>query len=152
MSFIGSVLNDKNKINKKNIKKIKNILIHWQTNQKKNNILKNLKNKNMCVKFLNIYSNIFQNYLFADKFSKKRLGPKPSNINKIWYSKLYKYSLKTPNDETNFFYHRDIENKIAKKNSNIHFWFNHTFDNKNNNWKWNINKIKYFINIVYIDL
>jgi hypothetical protein len=83
LSLINNVLNNEKKINKINIKKIKNIFIQLQTQKNKNNIFKNLKNKNMSVKFINFYTNSFQNYFFADKFSKKRLGPKPQKFDKV---------------------------------------------------------------------
>lgn len=122
LSFIKNIIKDKNKINKKDIKIIKAIFMYLHTQKRK---YKNLKN---------IYTdkNKFKNNLFADKFSKKRLGPKPSQINKVWYSKVYTHSLKTPVDVSNFFYHRKIENNIAKNNPNYNFWFNHTFKYKKN--------------------
>lgn len=148
-NFIKSVLTNKKKFNKKNIKKIKEIITILQKKNKKYSALKKkiikIKKKNVISFNVNkIYTNNkFKNFIFGDIFSKKRLGPKPSKINNVWYSKLYTHSLKTPIDVSNFFYHRKIENNIAKKNIKYRFWFNHTLNDKNNQKKY-INK---FINL-----
>jgi hypothetical protein len=69
-----------------------------------------------------IYTN-----LFADRFLKKRLGPKPrKNKDLALDSKLYTHKIRTPIDRNKFLYHRKLENKIANKNPRIRYWYNHT--------------------------